>query len=144
MAKKSAGSTIWLGTTATDGSSDTYIKIEGVKQIPSAAGGQYQVTDTTTLEDTVRQGTKTLLDPADMELEYNEEPGAPGQAAVKSAFEDTLNDLGYNVEVRFPHGDKYRFKARVTSWTPMVGNATAVRTVRAKLERTTQSIYIAA
>lgn len=143
-AKKSTGATFWIGTTAADGSTDTYAQIKRCKQVGVAGGGAYTMADTTALEDTIRQTTKTLLDPTDIDLEINEIPGDAGQTALLSAFQDTLGDDGYNFEVRFAQGDKRRFKAKVTSHQYNVGNATAIRMIRAKLEPTTDATYVAA
>lgn len=143
-AKKSTGTTFWIGTTAADPSTDTYTQIKRCKQVGVAGGGQYTMADTTALEDTVRQTTKTLLDPTDIDLEINEIPGDAGQTALKDAFDDVASDDGYNFEARFPNGDKRRLRAKVTSHQYNVGNATAIRMIRAKLEPTTDATFIAA
>jgi hypothetical protein len=140
---RSTGATIWIGTTATDGATDTYVEIAKAKQVSTFGGGAYTMTDTTALGDTIRQTTKTLLDPADIDLEINELPADAGQIALKAAFDSTGDDP-YNFEVRFAQGDKRRLKGKVVSLTNSVGTATNVRMLRAKLEPTTAPVYVAA
>jgi hypothetical protein len=135
QALKSTGTTFWIGTTASNGSTDSYVQIAKCKQVANWGGGAFNMQDTTTTDSTVRQTTKTLLDPVDVDLEINEIPGDAGQAALKAAFEDTADDP-YNFEARFDNGTKRRIKAKVTQHNYGIGSATAIRTVRAKLEPT--------
>ena len=55
-----------------------------------------------------------------------------------------MTDNPYNFEVRFSQGDKRRIKAKVVSHEYMVGGATSIRMIKAKLEPTTDATYIAA
>lgn len=143
QAMRSTGATFWIGTTATDGSADTYTQLAKAKQVSGFGGGAFTMSDTTALDDTVRQTTKTIFDPADIDLEINELAGDAGQAALKAAFEDTA-DTPYNFEIRFAQGDKRRFKAKVSQLQYNVGGPTAIRMIRAKLEPTTDATYVAA
>jgi hypothetical protein len=143
-AKKSTGTTYWIGTTAADGASDTYTQIKRCKNVSVAGGGAFTMADTTAIEDSIRQTTKTLLDPTDIDLEINEIPGDAGQTALKAAYDDTASDDGYNFEARYPNGDKRRLKAKVTSHQYNLGTATSIRMIRAKLEPTTDATFIAA
>ena len=143
QASKSTGATFWIGTTASDGSADTYTQIGKCKQVNGMGGGSYTMVDSTTIDNTVRQTTKTLFDPLDIDLEINEIVGDAGQTALKAAFDDTTDDP-YNFEVRFSQGDKGRIKAKVTQHTYMVGGATNLRMIRSKLEPTTDATYVAA
>ena len=106
-------------------------------------GGAYTMADTTALDDTTRQTTKTLFDPSDITLDINEIIGDAGQTALKNAWAD-VTDNPYNFEVRFSQGDKRRIKAKVVSHEYMVGGATSIRMIKAKLEPTTDATYVAA
>lgn len=138
-----AGSVFKIGTTATDGSSDTYTQIKGARQVGGDIGGSYQMVDTTDIEDTTKQETKTLLDPGATDLEMHAVVGDAGQAALKTAFED-MDDIAYNFEIVHPAGDKHRFKAKVTSYQIMIGTAASVRTIRSRLSLTEVATYVAA
>lgn len=141
--RKVAGSQFKIGTTASNMTSDTYTQIEGAKQVGGTLGGSYNVVDTTDLEDTIKQETKTLLDAGTVDLEMHEVVGDAGQDAVKAAFDDTA-DVPFNFEVAYPSGDKRRFKAHVVSYEPMVGNATAIRMIRVRLSLTNMAAYVPA
>jgi len=143
QALKSTGTTFWIGTTAPDGATDTYTQIARTKQVNTMGGGAFTMADSTTIDDTTRQTTKTLFDPADIDLEINEIPDDAGQAALNVAFLNT-NDVPYNFEARFPQGDKQRLKAKVVQLTNAIGGATSLRMIRAKLEPTTNSTYVPA
>lgn len=143
QALKSGGASFWIGTKATNGATDTYTQIAKVRQVSSASGGSYTMTDTTALDDTVRQSTKTILDPVDVDIEANEVVADAGQTALKTAHADVTDDP-YNFEVRFSQGDKYRMKAKVSQLTIAVGNVTGIRVLRAKLEQTVATTYVAA
>jgi hypothetical protein len=139
--RKVAGSTFWIGTTASDGSTDTYVQIKGAKQVGGDLGGSYQAVDTTDIDDTVKQESKTLLDPGQSDLEMHEVVSDAGQAALKSAFDDTA-DVPYNFQIIYPNGDKRRGKGKVMTWQPMVGGANAVRMIRSRISFTELAAYV--
>lgn len=141
--RKVAGSQFKIGTTASNMASDTYTQIEGAKQVGGSLGGSYAVVDTTDLEDTVKQETRTLIDAGAVDLEMHEIVGDAGQTAIKAAFDDTT-DVPFNFEVSYPSGDKRRFKAHVVSYEPMVGNAGSVRMIRVRLSLANVATYVAA
>ncbi len=141
--RKLAGTQFKIGTTAANGTSDTYTQIEGAKQVGGSIGGSYAVVDTTDLEDTVKQETRTLLDAGNVDLEMHEVVGDTGQTALLAAFNDT-GDVAYNFEVAYADGDKRRFKAKVVSFEPQGGNAGSVRMIRARLRLSTIASYVAA
>lgn len=141
--RKVAGSQFKIGTTAASASSDTYTQIEGAKVVGGDVGGTFQVVDSTDIEDLVKQETKTLLDPGTVDLEMHEVVGDAGQNALKAAFDDT-GDAPYNFEVAYPNGDKRRYKAKVLSYQPQIGGATALRMIRSRLSLTEVSTYVPA
>lgn len=143
-AKKAvAGTRYYIGTTASNGASDSYTEITGAKQVGGDVGGTYQVVDTTDISDLVKQETKTLLDPGQADLEMHEIVDDAGQAAIKAAFEDT-GDVPYNFKVVYPTGDSRRYKAKVMSYQPMVGGANAIRMIRSRVSLTEAATYVAA
>lgn len=139
--RRMAGSTFQIGTTATLGSSDTYVTITGCKQIGGDLGGTFQVADTTDLDDTTKQETKTLLDPGQVDLEFHEVVSDTGQANLLTAFNST-GDVPYNFQVNYPNGDKRRFKAKVMSYQPQGGNSAGIRTIRSRLSLTDIATYV--
>lgn len=140
QAQKIAGATFWIGTKATNGATDTYTQIAKAKQTSQFGGGSYTMADSTAMDDTIRQSTKTVFDPADIDLEMNEITADAGQSALKTAAADVSDDP-YNFEIRFSDSTKRRLKAKVTQITYPTGGATALRMIRAKLEPTTDVTF---
>lgn len=143
-AKKVSGATLWIGTTAENGASDSYTQIGNVKTITMAGGGSYQMVDVTTISDTVKQTEKTVLDPFDCDVDIQEDPADAGQAAFKAAFENVTAGANFNFELRFSQGDKVRWKAKVTQHTKPVGSVGNVRMIKGKIEAQTVETYVAA
>ncbi len=141
--RRIAGAQFKIGTTAADMATDTYTQIEGARMSGGGFGGTWQVQDTTDLEDTAKQETKTLLDPATVDLEMHEVVGDTGQGNLKTAFED-VTDAAFNFEIAYPSGDKRRFKAKVLSYDPQGGGPTSIRMIRSRLSLTAASTYVAA
>lgn len=142
--KKISGTTVHIGTTATDGSADTYQEIGRCTVVGGSVGYAWQMADSTAVSDTVKQSTKTIKDASDVDLEWNEIAADAGQVALKSAADDGDTDLAFNFEVRFPQGDKWRFKAKVTSYGVGPFNATGLRKGKAKCMLTAAPAYVAA
>lgn len=141
--RKTAGTLLKIGTTASDMSSDTYVQIEGARVVGGDIGGTWQVVDSTDLEDTIKQESKTLLDAGTADIEMHEVPSDDGQDDLKAAFDNTA-DVPFNFEVAFPAGDKYRFKAKVLTWQPMIGGPNDLRKIRSRLSLTTMPVYVPA
>jgi hypothetical protein len=139
---KTAGTTFHIGTTASNAAADTYTQIKGAKAIGGDLGATFQVVDTTDIDDTVKQETKTLMDAGTVDLEMHEVTGDGGQGALYAAFLD-VGDVPYNFRVSYPAptSDKRYIKAKVLSWQPMVGGANAVRMIRVRLSMTSVSTY---
>lgn len=143
-AKKTAGTRLYIGTTADNGSTDSYTEVKQVKTVTAAGGGAYQMVDVTTIDATVKQTEKTVLDPFDLDLDIQEDPDDAGQGLLRDAFDDTTAGANYNFELRFPQGDKVRFKGKVTQLTKPVGSVGNVRMIKAKIEAQTTETYVAA
>ena len=144
IAKKIVAGTVFaMGTTASNMTTDTYTTIAGARQIPGDLGGTYSVADTTDIDDTIKQDTKTLVDASTLDLEMHEIPDDAGQDKLELAFADS-DDVPYNFKVSYPSGDTRHFKAKVLSFQPMVGTASSVRMLRCRLSLTNLSVYAAA
>lgn len=139
---KSAGTIFRIGTTATDPSADTYTQIRGAKMHGGNQGGASQVVESTDLDDTVKQETKTVLDAGTIDLEFAELVSDPGQTLLYAAFLD-FADVPYNFRTDFPNGNKRTCKAKVLSWEPTVGGANSIRMIKSKISLTAISTFSA-
>lgn len=139
---KVAGTIFRIGTTATDPSGDTYTQIKGAKQVGGNMGAAAQVVDTTDLDDTVKQETKTLLDAGTIDLEFAEVLSDPGQALLYAAFLD-FSDVPYNFRADYPNSNKRTCKAKVLSWEPSIGGPNAIRMIKSKISLTAVSTFSA-
>lgn len=142
-ARKSSGATCWIGTQAANGATDTYVEIKRARQVGGAVGGAWNMADSTSVSDTVKQTTKTIIDPSDIDLDINEMPDDPGQIALEAAFRDE-SDEPYNFEIRYKQGDKRRCKIKVAQFQPSVGGGTALRMAKSKLMLAELPVYIPA
>ncbi len=122
---KTQGIVVYIGTTATDGSSDTYTQVKRVKNV-GGLGPEAQVIDATTLEDSAKQKLKGIPDNGDVEISGNRVFTDAGQNALEDAAQDT-DDEPYNVRIEVPGaasgGDdvRYSFKALVTTFRTQPG-----------------------
>ncbi len=97
---KTTGITLFFGTTAANGSSDTYTQVKRVKTI-GAMGAEAQVIDVTALDDTAREKIKGIPDNGDIEITGNRVYTDAGQNLLLAAADDT-SDTPYNVRVQIP------------------------------------------
>ena len=141
-AKKNAGTTYWIGTTATNGSSDTYTEIKQVKTPSGSFGYSWQMADSTVTSDTSKQEAKTLKDPGAFDLSILADEDDAGQVALKAAADD-VSDAQYNFEVRYSQGDKHRMKVKVVSFDPAAEGAATLRMTKAKVSLCEPATYVA-
>lgn len=97
-AVKTTGITVWIGTKAANGTSDTYTQVKRCK-VTGALGAEAQIIDATALEDTAREKIKGIPDNGDVELTGNRVYTDAGQNALRAAAEDT-DDVPYNVRIQ--------------------------------------------
>jgi hypothetical protein len=97
---KTNGITVWIGTQASNGSSDTYTQVKRCK-VTGPIGAEAQVIDATALEDSYREKIKGIPDNGDVEITGNRVFTDAGQNALRAAAEDT-SDTPYNVRIQIP------------------------------------------
>lgn len=112
---KSQGIVVYIGTTASDPSGDTFTQVKRVKRI-GELGPEAPIIDATALEDSAKEKLKGIADSGDVELGGNRVYTDAGQNALKAAAEDT-GDVPYNFRVEVPGAGaagadiRYSFKA---------------------------------
>lgn len=145
---KSQGVKVYIGTTAADGSTDTYTQIKRVKSI-GEVGAEAQIIDATALEDSAKEKLKGIPDYGEIELGGNRVYTDPGQAALEDAAQDT-GDVPYNFRIESPNagsggaGVRLSFKAIVGKFRTNPGQVDGLQEFSAMIAVTggvTESAY---
>jgi hypothetical protein len=126
LAKKSQGTKVYIGTTASDEGADTFTEIKEIKQI-GEFGSEASIIDATALADAAKYKLKGTPDNGNVELSGNRAHTDAGQTALKAAADD-VGDDPYNFRIVFSDkvtgggtGTTIKFKAIVTSFKTGVG-----------------------
>lgn len=125
VATKTQGLRFYIGTTADDGTTDTYTQIKRCKAF-DAFGLESPVIDVTAYEDTVKQKLKGVADAGDLAIGGNRVFTDAGQNALKAASEDA-GDTPYNFRVEKDGAGasaanlRWSFKAMVTMFRDKPG-----------------------
>lgn len=138
---KTQGLVISIGTTAATASTDTYTEIEGCKMAGGSPGITWSELDGTELKDTYKQSLKSLADAGTIELmgNLNVDPAtglATGQAALKTAAEDSSDPDIYNFKFVLANGRIWYVKARVFGFTRQMGSVSNLLEFRSQLRVT--------
>jgi hypothetical protein len=126
------GTTIAIGTTATNSLTDTYTNISYVRDI-GAFGRNYSIVNFTDLHDGAVQKFKGEFNDGDIRVTVGKDVADPGQADCFAALNYT-GPLYYNFRIVLnsasgtsgSHGTEFFFKARVTQFTTNVNNTQQV------------------
>lgn len=124
---KNQGIRVYIGTKATEASSDSYTQVKRVKLV-GEFGAEGPVIDATALEDATRQKLKGIPDSGDVELSGNRVYSDDGQNDLADAAEDTDDDP-YNFRIEIPGAGsgggtpdlRFSFKAMVTRFKNVTG-----------------------
>lgn len=145
---KSQGTLVYIGTTAADGSTDTYTQVKRCKVI-GEFGAEAAVIDATALEDSFKQKLKGIPDAGDVEVGGNRVFTDAGQNALEAAAKDP-DDEPYNVRIRIPGvgtagaNVQYSFKAIISKFKTKPGDVDGLMEFSAQLAVTgavTQGTY---
>lgn len=123
---KNQGIKVYIGTTATDPSGDTFEQVKRVKGI-DRVGAEAATIDATALEDAAKAKLKGIPDFGAMMISGLRVYTDAGQNAAKAAAADT-DDEPYNMRIEVPGaaagGDdvRYEFKAIVTKFEDKPGD----------------------
>lgn len=106
------GTQLFIGTTATNATGDTYTEIVGGKAYQGEYGPEAADVDATEIIDLVKQSDKGLADYGDITIGGNYRWDDPGQILLKAAA--APSDQGvYNFKFAHPNGRVAYVKARV-------------------------------
>ncbi len=130
-AEKSQGTTVWIGTTASDESGDTFVQIKDVKTI-GELGVESAILDATALEDAGKTKKKGMADYGNLDIGGQSVPDDAGQDALLDAAEDDGDDP-YNFRVIRPSGKAYKFKAIVPKMRTNIGGVDGIIMFAAQL-----------
>lgn len=140
---KVRGTLIYIGTTASVASTDTYVEITGAKVINGEIGGEAAEIDATVLADTYKQAVKGVMDAGDLTIGGNYNHADAGQTALATAA--AVDDDGvYNFKLVQPNARIRYVKARVFGFKKAYGNNTALLEFRSKLSLTAEPTETAA
>lgn len=124
-AVKTQGIKVYIGTTATDGSTDTYTQIKRC-HVLGELGAEAQVIDATALEDSFKEKLKGIPDAGDLEVGGRRVFTDAGQNALEAAA-ISPEDEGYNMRIEIPGAAasgltvRYAFKALISKFKTKPG-----------------------
>lgn len=121
----SAGSKLYIGTTASNAASDSYVEIGSIVNIPEF-GRTYDEFTFASLGDRAVQKFKGTYNDGSVTIELGRDPSDAGQAAIQTALD---HDFDYNFKVSLndaspvsgSHPTIIYFKAKVMSYTTNIG-----------------------
>lgn len=146
---KSQGTTLWVGTTASDGSGDTYVQVSRVLGLSGGFGPEAAEIDATALEDTAKEYLKGIVDYGVIEVTGRRVVTDAGQEDLEQAAAAAA-DAGYNFRIRragigaSAANVQWTFKAHVTKFKTVPGEVDGVMSFEASLRVTgavTQGTY---
>lgn len=146
---KSQGTTLLIGTTATDPSSDTFVQVGRVTGLGGGFGPEAPEIDATALEDTARQYLKGIVDYGVIAVSGRRVITDAGQEDLEQAAAATA-DAAYNFRIRragigaAAANVQWSFKAQVLSFKTIPGEVDGVMSYEASLRITgavTQGTY---
>lgn len=131
----SSGSKVYIGTTASNGATDSYTEVASITNVPQF-GRVYSEIKFSSLGDRNVLKFKGQRDDGTIAIDLGRDMSDAGQAAAVVALD---SDLDYNFKITLNDASgvsgstptTFRFKAKVMSYETIPGNATSV--VMAKL-----------
>jgi hypothetical protein len=135
----SAGSQIFIGTTAGDAITDSYQALAEVVDI-SEFGKSFQTIKHIAIDSRETRKIKGSFDAGGVTLKLGRDLSDSGQAALQSALD---SDAAYNIQITLadtpasglsPTPTSFYFKALVTSFTTVIGSADSLVGATAMLE----------
>lgn len=118
-AEKSQGTRVYIGTTASDESGDTFIEILDVKTI-GELGVESAILDATALRDEGKTKKKGMPDYGNIDIGGQRVQTDAGQEALRAAAEDDEDDP-YNFRIVKRSGYILKFKAVVPKFKDNIG-----------------------